>query len=153
MRSTSILGLFAMGLAHFAAAQDHSLVRGVVVLARNGDRLEYFQDPITYKPYKTETTPLGAVQSHQLGAALRAAYLEDNSPSHIRGIDGKLVNNEQVYVRVKAGGEGHVIFDSAIALLQGLYPPTPRNSITLANGTFVTAPLGGYQYVPRKRLY
>lgn len=41
-----------------------------------------------------------------------------------------------------------MIFDSAIALLQGLYPPNPKNKITLANESTVTAPLGGYQYVP-----
>lgn len=51
-------------------------------------------------------------------------------------------------VRAKAGGEGTVVFDSAIALLQGLFPPNSRNRITLADGTVVTAPLGGYQYVP-----
>jgi len=40
------------------------------------------------------------------------------------------------------------VFDSTIALLQGLFPPTPANTIELANETKVTAPLGGYQYVP-----
>jgi len=117
-------------------------------LARNGDRLEYFQDPISYKAQKTEHTALGAVQSHQLGSFLRSVYLNTNSPSHIRGIKSELADTNQIYIRANAGGEGKVIFDSAIALLQGLYPPTPKNSITLANGTFVTAPLGGYQYVP-----
>ncbi|KAI6043420.1 hypothetical protein EDC04DRAFT_2511276, partial [Pisolithus marmoratus] len=29
-----------------------------------------------------------------------------------------------------------------------LFPPTPKNKITLANETTVVAPLGGYQYVP-----
>jgi lysosomal acid phosphatase len=92
-------------------------------------------------------------QSFQLGQHLRKTYLNPSSPSHIRGIKADLADNSQVYVRAKAGGEGHVIFDSAIALLQGLFPPTPKNSITLANGTFVTAPLGGYQYVPSKDLF
>jgi hypothetical protein len=59
-----------------------------------------------------------------------------------------LVDNHQVHVRVKAGGEGTVVFDSAIALLQGLFPPTPKNKIDLANDTTIVAPLGGYQYVP-----
>jgi lysosomal acid phosphatase len=60
----------------------------------------------------------------------------------------EVVDNDQVHVRVKAGGEGTVVFDSAIALLQGLFPPNPKNSIDLANGTRIVAPLGGYQYVP-----
>jgi hypothetical protein len=58
------------------------------------------------------------------------------------------VQNDQVVVHAKAGGEGTAIFDSAIAVLQGLFPPTPNNLIELANGTKVVTPLGGYQYVP-----
>ena len=42
------------------------------------------------------------------------------------------------------------MFDSTIALPQGLFPPTPNNKIVLANETTVIAPLGGYQYVPGK---
>jgi lysosomal acid phosphatase len=61
-----------------------------------------------------------------------------------------LVDNSEVHVRVKAGVEGTVVFDSAIALLQGLFPPNPMNKIKLANETVVVAPLGGYQYVPGK---
>jgi lysosomal acid phosphatase len=59
-----------------------------------------------------------------------------------------LVDNNEIHVRVKAGGEGTVVFDSAIAVLQGLFPPNAKNSIKLANETTVIAPLGGYQYVP-----
>lgn len=36
-------------------------VLGSVVIARNGDRYEYYQDPKTYEPAFTESTPLGAV--------------------------------------------------------------------------------------------
>jgi lysosomal acid phosphatase len=59
-----------------------------------------------------------------------------------------LVDNSEIKVRVKAGVEGTVVFDSAIALLQGLFPPNTNNKIKLANETTVMAPLGGYQYVP-----
>lgn len=65
-------------------------------------------------------------------------------------MSSELVDNHEIKVRVKAGGEGTVVFDSAIALLQGLYPPNPKNKIVLANETTVIAPLGGYQYVPGK---
>jgi len=51
-------------------------------------------------------------------------------------------------VRADTGDEGGVIFDSSIALLQGLYPPTTAQNTTLANGTNVVGPLGGYQFVP-----
>jgi hypothetical protein len=36
-------------------------VLGVLVIARNGGRYEYYQDPKTYEPAFTESTPLGAV--------------------------------------------------------------------------------------------
>ncbi|KAK7691525.1 hypothetical protein QCA50_004924 [Cerrena zonata] len=126
----------------------HPQVHGVVVLARNGDRTECPHDPITYKASSTATTPLGEVQSHQLGSFLRETYINSNSPSHIRGISPDLVDLSEVHVRVKVGSEGAAVFDSATAVLQGLYPPTSKNRITLANETTVVAPLGGYQYVP-----
>jgi len=40
-------------------------VLGVIVLARNGDRLEYYQDPKNYGASFTETTPLGEVSPVQ----------------------------------------------------------------------------------------
>ncbi|KAH7918198.1 phosphoglycerate mutase-like protein [Leucogyrophana mollusca] len=123
-------------------------VHGVLVIARNGDRTEYHQDPYTYAPSYTESTPLGAVDSHALGTTLRSTYLSPSSPSYIQGIDPTLVSNPQVLVHAKAGGEGTAIFDSAIAVLQGLFPPTPANKIELADGRTVVSPLGGYQYVP-----
>ncbi|KAG8220466.1 histidine phosphatase superfamily [Butyriboletus roseoflavus] len=123
-------------------------VLGSVVIVRNGDRYEYYQDPKTYEPAFTESTPLGAVQSHQLGSVLRSVYLTSSSPSYINGIKHELIDNHQIDVLAKAGGEGPVIFDSAIALLQGLYPPNPNNKVILANETAVVAPLGGYQYIP-----
>ncbi|KAG0696629.1 histidine phosphatase superfamily [Suillus ampliporus] len=123
-------------------------VHGVLIIARNGDRTEFNQNPYTYQPSYTESTPLGAVESHQLGCYLRSTYLNPSSPSHIKGIHADLVQNDQVIVHAKAGGEGNAIFDSAIAVLQGLYPPNSNNLIELANGTKIVTPLGGYQYVP-----
>lgn len=123
-------------------------VHGVLIIARNGDRTEFYQDPYTYEPSYTESTPLGAVQSHQLGCYLRSTYLNPSSPSHIQGIHADLVQNDQVVVHAKSGGEGTSVFDSAIAVLQGLFPPNSNNLIELANGTKVVTPLGGYQYIP-----
>ncbi|KAH9915503.1 phosphoglycerate mutase-like protein [Fomitopsis serialis] len=127
---------------------SHPEVLGVVVLARNGDRTEAYQHPITYQPGPTLSTPLGEVQSHQLGVTLRNTYLSAENPSHIRGIRTDLIDLAQVHVRVKVGAEGPAVFDSATALLQGLFPPNPANRELLANETEVIAPLGGYQYVP-----
>jgi len=88
------------------------------------------------------------VESHGLGSLVRSIYFDSSSPSYIEGIRSDIVDNSEVKVRVKAGVEGTVVFDSAIALLQGLFPPTLKNKIVLANETTVVAPLGGYQYVP-----
>ncbi|KAG1851468.1 histidine phosphatase superfamily [Suillus subalutaceus] len=123
-------------------------VLGVLVIARNGDRTEYYQDPKTYESSYTESTALGAAESHQLGSFLRSTYMSSSSPSYIADMKTDLVDTHEVHVHAKAGGEGTVIFDSAIALLQGLFPPNPANKIVLANETTVIAPLGGYQYVP-----
>ncbi|KAI8989090.1 phosphoglycerate mutase-like protein [Trametes punicea] len=121
---------------------------GVVLLARHGDRLEFFQDPFTYDPTQTFLTPLGSVQEQQLGTFLRNTYLNPASPSFIQGISTDVVDLEQINVRADAGGEGAVILTSVQGLLQGLYPPTTDNNITIANGTTVVAPLGGYQAIP-----
>ncbi|KAL0572459.1 hypothetical protein V5O48_009499 [Marasmius crinis-equi] len=123
-------------------------VIGSVVIARNGGRTHYYQDPKSYKGTFTETTALGEVESFNLGALFRDLYLNPSSSSYIEGMRPDVVNNKQIKVRVKAGGEGTVIFDSAIAFLQGMFPPTTKNKIVLANETTVMAPLQGYQYVP-----
>jgi hypothetical protein len=91
------------------------------------------------------------VQAFQLGTRLRKEYFDESSPNYIHNIRTDLVNLDQVHARIKNGGEGRVVFDTTIALLQGLFPPTPANTIELANETKVTAPLGGYQYVPGER--
>ena len=54
----------------------------------------------------------------------------------------------KINVHAKSGGEGAAIFDSSIALSQGLFPPTTLNKMELANGSTVVSPLGGYQYLP-----
>ncbi|KAK7050242.1 histidine phosphatase superfamily [Favolaschia claudopus] len=125
-----------------------SNVLGVIVIARNGERREFTQDPKSYDPSLTDSTPLGVADLHRLGEQLHATYFTPGSSSFISEISGDVADTEQIKVRAKAGGEGPVVFDSAIALLQGLFPPNPKNKITLANGEVVTAPLGGYQYVP-----
>ncbi|KAJ7683080.1 histidine phosphatase superfamily [Mycena rosella] len=125
-----------------------SSVLGVIVIARNGDRRAFHQDPQTYAPSLTESTAHGVADLHLLGEQLRAAYLTPGSASFISSISGDIADTQQIKVRAKAGGEGAVVFDSAIALLQGLFPPNLRNKITLANQTVVMAPLDGYQYVP-----
>lgn len=56
-----------------------------------------------------------------------------------------LFNPAQVFIQADCGDEGGVIYDSCVSVTQGLWPATPSNNVTLANGTTITAPLGGYQ--------
>ncbi|KAH8110498.1 phosphoglycerate mutase-like protein [Phellopilus nigrolimitatus] len=123
-------------------------VIGVVVIARHGDRQGFYQDPLTYSASQTAITPLGNVQEFQLGQLLRSMYLESNSSELVQGVSTGLFNPLQVLVRADSGDEGGVIFDSAVSVVQGLWPATTSYNTTLANGTTIVAPLGGYQYIP-----
>ncbi|KZT67117.1 phosphoglycerate mutase-like protein [Daedalea quercina L-15889] len=128
-----------------------STVIGIVLIARHGDRYENFQDPYTFAVSQTAITPLGEQQEFQLGGFLRSVYLDPTSPSYIQGISPStsIFNSTQVAVYADNDfPDDTVILDSAVALTQGLWPPTPQQNITLANGTTITNPLGGYQYVP-----
>lgn len=51
----------------------------------------------------------------------------------------------QTTIEADAGGEGDVIMASAISLVQGLWPATTTYNTTLANGSTIVGPLGGYQ--------
>ncbi|KAJ8597716.1 phosphoglycerate mutase-like protein [Rhizopogon salebrosus TDB-379] len=124
---------------------------GVVLLARHGDRTGYYQDPNTYNSTQAYITPLGEQQEFELGSYLRDTYLNSASPSFIQNISTDVVDIDQLAVRADAGG-GNVILNSAYALLQGLYPSTSKSEMTLANGTTVLPPLGGFQYVPVQSL-
>ncbi|TDL22973.1 phosphoglycerate mutase-like protein [Rickenella mellea] len=123
-------------------------ILGVVILARHGDREEFFQDPYSYETAHTTLTPLGEAQEVQLGSFLRSQYLNPDSPQFINGISTDIAKDLQLLVRADNGAESGVIADSAVALLQGLYPPTPRSAAKLANGTTIVGPFGGYQYIP-----
>ncbi|QRW17723.1 histidine phosphatase family containing protein [Rhizoctonia solani] len=123
-------------------------VLGVVLLTRHGDRQGFYQSPDNYTPVQTAITPLGLVQEYQLGQLIRSLYFNASSPSIISGISTGLFDQNQVRIRADAGGEGGVIYDSTVALSQGLWPAATAFNTTLANGTTVIAPLNGYQYAP-----
>lgn len=98
-------------------------------------------------PHLTTThltlTPLGAHQALHAGAAIRARYLApEENPDYanitahhpIRGLHPTRLDNTQL--RILASPE-HPVSASALAFMQGLYPP-----VGAASGW----PLGGYQY-------
>ncbi|KAG2144189.1 histidine phosphatase superfamily [Suillus bovinus] len=123
-------------------------ILGVVLLVRHGDRQGLYQNPDTYTATGTVITPLGNQEEFMLGSYLRSLYLNQSSPSYLPGMSTGLFNPAQVFIQADAGDEGGVIYDSCVSLTQGLWPATLSNNVTLANGTTITAPLGGYQYVP-----
>uniref|UniRef100_A0A0W0G0D6 Phosphoglycerate mutase-like protein n=1 Tax=Moniliophthora roreri TaxID=221103 RepID=A0A0W0G0D6_MONRR len=127
---------------------DDSKVLGVLVLARHGDRQGFYQNPSDYTPTNTQITPLGNVQEFRLGQYLRERYFNSLSPTFISGVNSTIANLNQVKVRADAGGEGGVIANSAMSLLQGLFPANANYTTTLANGTTIEGPLNGYQYLP-----
>jgi hypothetical protein len=100
---------------------------------------------IQYTASATAITALGALEEFALGQLLRSIYLNASSPSYIKGISTGVLQQNQVALAADAGGEGGVIFDSAVALAQGLWSPTNAANSSLANGTSVVGPLNGYQ--------
>ncbi|KAH7041454.1 histidine phosphatase superfamily [Microdochium trichocladiopsis] len=129
------------------AAVVGETVLGVTVFSRHGDR--------TSKHYPGYTlTNLGFQQVHQVGAAYRQTYLAAGAPKQILGISEDKYVPAQLYA---SAPDQMVLLNTATAFLQGLYPPLneagsneDNNSLsiqTLNNGTTVSAPLEGYQYV------
>lgn len=81
------------------------------------------QNPLTYTATGTSLTALGEAQEFELGSTLRSLYLDPASSSAITGLASNtaLFNQNDFAARADAGGEGGVIFDSAIVreLLKG----------------------------------
>ncbi|KAL1646933.1 hypothetical protein SLS58_003069 [Diplodia intermedia] len=133
-------------------------VHAAVIFTRTGERT-----PLLVEQGPAELTPLGARQAHSQGTVFRQRYIapQANSvdlggPEAIRNISEYAIDNNQLYVLATEDGYAPA---TAQAFLQGLYPPytlndtvTPALAATavLANGTYMEAPLNGYQY-PRIR--
>ncbi|KAH0832229.1 histidine phosphatase superfamily [Lanmaoa asiatica] len=126
------------------ASNDNQML-GVVLIVRHGDRQGFYQNPTTYTATATQITPLGNQQEFQLGELLQSIYLNTSSSSYIPGMSTGLFDQSQVYIRADLGGESGVVYDSCVSLTQGLWPITANNNITIANGSTIVAPLGGYQ--------
>ncbi|KIW11909.1 hypothetical protein PV08_09182 [Exophiala spinifera] len=101
-------------------------------------------------------TPLGAQQLYAAGAKARDRYISPTDgdytgSSTISGIAGNQLAYDQINV---LSTDEQYVSASALAFLQGLYPPLELSSnwtyiegqSTVANGTNIVAPLNGYQY-------
>lgn len=112
-------------------------VLGAYIFHRHGDRTAKVWNPVNL-------TALGADQVHSSGSLYRSRYASSNGDLHISGLSSDVARLSQLAV---SAPNDVVLYNSAVSFLQGLYPPTGAGD-TLANGTKVEGPLGGYQYIP-----
>ncbi|TGJ88226.1 hypothetical protein E0Z10_g545 [Xylaria hypoxylon] len=129
---------FLLSLAALPLAKTETVL-GIYIFSRHGDRT-----PKALAP--TNLTSLGAEQVYFSGGWYRDQYVASDASSPIRALSRDTVALGQLTVTAPVD---NVLQSSAQAFLQGLYPPA--GSITtqeLRNETEVTAPLGGYQYIP-----
>ncbi|KAF7191963.1 Lysosomal acid phosphatase [Pseudocercospora fuligena] len=132
-------------------------VHSVIVFNRHGDsmalfwQLSHFFTPLTcmtgtskfYPNY--QMTSLGAQQCYDSGSYYRSLYLNFSSPSYISGISEETADFNQLWA---SAPDQPVLFQTALNFMQGLYPPLSSSEAqVLANGTTISAPLDGYQYI------
>lgn len=79
---------------------------------------------------------------------MRSVYANESSPSNIEGFETEVADQDQYKIRADAGGEGGVVINSALSLTAGLFPASEAYNTTLADGTEIVAPMGGYQTIP-----
>ncbi|KAI0882744.1 phosphoglycerate mutase-like protein [Annulohypoxylon maeteangense] len=114
-------------------------VLGVYIFHRHGDRT-----PKALAP--TNLTALGADEVFQSGTYYRSKYISSNASTPIHGLSNDIAVPSQLNV---ISPSDSVLQSSALAFLQGIYPPAGSNSVSiLANKSEVVAPLDGYQYIP-----
>ncbi|KAB8302699.1 hypothetical protein EYC80_006061 [Monilinia laxa] len=134
--------LLISALLPLIQGQDTSseTVLGVYVFHRHGDRTAKAHAP-------TVLTDLGYAQAFASGNYYRQRYIDSNATSPLYKISSDIAKPSQLNVQAPADA---VLQNSAAGFLQGLYPPVGATlgSQTLANGTSVEAPLGGFQLIP-----
>ncbi|KAI5364785.1 putative histidine phosphatase superfamily, clade-2 [Septoria linicola] len=137
----SLIALAALAPITLTSAQSNDeTVLGVYMFHRHGDRT-----PKALAP--ANLTALGAQQVYQSGQYYRNRYISSDAPYRINGINSDLVKQSQIAV---SAPDDTVLQNSATGFLQGLYPPVGSTigTQTLRNGSNITAPMNGYQFVP-----
>lgn len=129
----------ALALAALLPAVAGETVLGAYIFHRHGDRT-----PKAWPP--TALTALGAEQMLTSGTYYRNRYVKNDASSAISSLSHNLAVLSQMSVTAPVDT---VLQNSAQVFLQGLYPPAGSVATQkLANGTEITPPLGGYQYIP-----
>lgn len=112
-------------------------ILGIYVFHRHGDRTAKAWKPVNF-------TALGAEQTFASGDFYRNRYVDSTADFRVAGVSSDTVVPTELSVTAPMDA---VLHDSALAFLQGLYPPTGEEGAeTLANGTKVEGPLGGFQF-------
>jgi hypothetical protein len=136
MQSKLLIALSAAAATTLVSAADERVL-GVYVFHRHGDRTAKAWTPVNL-------TALGADQAYSSGAFYRKRYVQSDASVRISGVSSDNPALSQLAVTAPLDT---VLHNSAVSFLQGMYPPTGQSE-TLANGTKVEAPLGGYQFIP-----
>ena len=126
-----------LGLLALSAEADETIL-SVFIFSRHGDRTPKSTPP-------TRLTALGYQEVFTSGTYFRDRYITGSSA--ISDINRDVVGLSQITASAPLD---NVLFTSAQAFLQGLYPPTGEGTAaeTLRNGTEVQPPLSGYQLIP-----
>lgn len=130
--------LVPAALAQSAGSNENVL--GVYIYSRHGDRT-----PKALAP--ANLTVLGQSQVYASGQYYRSRYIASNATLRINGVNSDIVKQSQIAV---SAPDDAVLQNSALGFLQGLYPPVGDAvaTQTLRDGTNVSAPVNGYQYIP-----
>ncbi|KAI0130338.1 histidine phosphatase superfamily [Xylariales sp. AK1849] len=150
------LGLF---LACAISAGATETVWSAFALIHTGERIPLLGPDSTGYP---SLTSLGAQQLYSQGSVFRARYLPNTNSSSefgsvttsapIVGIQSPAIDNRQLFMQASTDDDAT---GSALAFMQGLYPPAigvmassdgVTNASMLVEGSLVNYPLGGYQY-------
>ncbi|KAK4465979.1 histidine phosphatase superfamily [Cladorrhinum samala] len=152
----AVLALIVPGSSAQATNTKVERVWSSVSWVHYGDRT-----PFVSATNPATLTPLGAHRLLNQGGAVRDRYLwrtrvgpdengDDIAP--IAGISRNAIDNSQL--NILSTTDSYVV-GSALAFLQGLYPPVTQafpnatggiEAASLSNGTVMNYPLGGYQY-------
>lgn len=130
--------LIPAALAQSADSSENVL--GVYMFHRHGDRT-----PKALAP--ANLTVLGQSQVYTSGQYYRNRYIASNATLRINGVNSDIVKQSQIAV---SAPDDAVLQNSAMGFLQGLYPPVGDAvaTQTLRDGTNISAPMNGYQFVP-----
>ncbi|KAK8108294.1 uncharacterized protein PG998_010307 [Apiospora kogelbergensis] len=153
MAPNGICALAALLLLGLGKVEAEQIVWSSFAYILHGERT-----PLSTSSLKSSLTTYGAQQLYAQGQVFRDRYLTNASDGNITNsfpivnLSPRALDNSQLDI-ITTTDTYNVA--SAMAFMQGLYPPTPRafvendggrDASTLANGSLVNFPLDGYQY-------